>query len=42
MHSSIHQADFGGNGKSIAKFVVDEDALKMLTASSHLVILKIV
>lgn len=42
MRSSIHQADFSGNGKSIAEFVSDEDALKMLTASSHPVMLKII
>lgn len=42
MRSSIHQADFSGNGKSIAKFISDQDALKMLTASSHPVILKII
>lgn len=39
MRSSIHQADFSGNGKSIAEFVSDEDALKnadSLFSSSYL------
>lgn len=42
MRSSIHQADFSGNGKTTAEFVSDEDVLKMLAASSHPVILKII